>query len=124
MRINRNFLLAIATCEGEAKRRGPGDRALKTDGVPMETISIVPCGPSWAVKHAGSFLGYASSIEEAASIGERLVSWLQGEGRAVELRVASRERDGWDGRWPSQSSSRDRFASEDRSAGLKSGAPA
>lgn len=57
----------------------------------METISIVPSGPAWAIKHADSFLGYANSMEEAASIGEQLVSWLQCEGRAAELRVASRD---------------------------------
>ncbi|CAN7562356.1 hypothetical protein LJR219_004071 [Phenylobacterium sp. LjRoot219] len=51
----------------------------------MEIISIARAGQAWAVKHRDGYLGHAKSYEEAAAIGQNLVSWLESEGRRAEL---------------------------------------
>lgn len=57
-----------------------------------ERISISPDGRLWAIKHAGSYLGYSTSPEEAVRIGRHLADWFIGQGRAADVVV-----DGVDG---------------------------
>lgn len=58
----------------------------------MERISIVQLGAAWGVKHRDSFLGHARTIEEAAAVGEKLVSWLESEGRPAALALPTTAR--------------------------------
>lgn len=42
---------------------------------------------SWVIKHNNSVLGYVLGRDEAARIASGLVEWIQGQGRAAELRI-------------------------------------
>lgn len=53
----------------------------------MEIISIVRDANGWAVKHRDGYLGHAGTLQEAASVGGRLVSWLEAEGRPAKLHL-------------------------------------
>jgi hypothetical protein len=53
----------------------------------LDTIEIERHGGGWAVKHAGSYLGHASTQQEAVALGRWLVSSLEAEGRIAELRT-------------------------------------
>ena len=59
----------------------------------LDTIDIERHGGAWAVKHAGSYLGHASTLQEAAGLGRWLVSSLEAEGRRAELHMPLPARD-------------------------------
>lgn len=56
-----------------------------------ESVVVEPCGRQWAIKHKGSFLGYADSQEQAARLADHLQAYLAGEGRAGDLRIERRQ---------------------------------
>lgn len=54
-----------------------------------ERISISRQGRLWAITHAGSYLGYARSSEEAARIGRHLADWFIDQGRAADVVIVT-----------------------------------
>lgn len=65
---------------------------LGRDDLLVEVISVMRAGQAWAVKHRGGFLGHANSYEEATSIGQDLVGWLESQGRPAHLVVIDEPR--------------------------------
>lgn len=68
-------------------------RATNRSAADPSRITIAPEGRSWAVKHNGGFLGHAASEGEALGIAEKLVAWLEDQGRPVEFAREDRARD-------------------------------
>lgn len=52
-----------------------------------EFIVVAPEGRTWAVKHNGGFLGRVGSCDEAVTIAQQLVQWIDSQGREGRLEV-------------------------------------
>lgn len=50
-----------------------------------ESVIVVQYGSRWAIKHNGSFLGYAESQDQAAGIASDLQDYLAGKRQAAPL---------------------------------------